>query len=582
MGRSHLFAAHLMLGLWTTSAGSQSTTVSTSDAVIERRVDALLTGAIRPDGPGCAVGVYRNGRTVLSRGYGLANMEDGRPITARTAFSLGSLSKPFTAFAALTLQQQGKLSLDDDIRRWLPEMPSYGAPVRVRDLLQHTSGVRDFQALETLSGRSVNTMAEFLGLLVEQRALNFSPGAQHEYSHSDFGLLGLVIERVVGVPFGEHLERDILGPLGMKGSFVHDARGRSRKERAFGHIQSPSGIRVEFPGSHLVGGENLYASIEDLAHWDRHMDEPTAGGAAVMARMLSRPQLANGDTIPYAYGLRLGSYRGLRTVSRGGRDDGNRTEMMRFPDQRLTVAVLCNTDRIEPWRLGQAIADLYLESQMQPARPQPVAPPAVVEPADALRRFTGLYRSVEQPWDLIPVEVRNGVLGEVVFDPVDDEIFEPLTPSGGGRFFMIGITGNIGSYIFRSDASGAPVRLDITWRGALGDFSNSLERIADSAVWKPTIEALAEYTGTWFSQELDASWQLEPREGKLRLRRRGQPGLTLRPAERDSFVRGFGESLVGQLQFQRDAGGRLTHLSVSTPPGEESARDVRFIRVIPN
>ncbi len=364
MDRSQLFAALLILGLGTTAVGQQPATVPTSDASLGQRVDALFTGAIRPDGPGCAVGVYRNGRTVLSRGYGLANIEDGRPITARTAFNLGSLSKPFTALAALMLEQQGKLSLDEDIRRWLPEMPDYGTPIRVRDLLQHTSGVRDFQALETLSGRSVNTMAEFLGLLAEQRKLNFAPGARHEYSHSDFGLLGLVIERVVGVPFGELLERDILGPLGMKGSFVHDARVRSMKERAFGHVQSPTGSRVVFPSSHTVGGDNLYASIEDLAHWDRNMDQPTVGGAAVMARMLGRPQLANGEGIPYAYGLRLGSYRGLRTVSRGGHAPGTRTEVIRFQDQRFTVATLCNTDAHEPWRLSQAVADLYLESQI--------------------------------------------------------------------------------------------------------------------------------------------------------------------------------------------------------------------------
>lgn len=581
MGRIHLLAAISMLGLWTPVAGPQPAGPRTPDAGIERRVDALLTRTIPPDGPGCAVGVYRNGRTVLSRGYGLASIEDGRPITARTAFSLGSLSKPFTALAALTLEQRGALSFDDDIRRWVPEIPGYGTPIRVRDLLQHTSGIRDFQALETLSGRSVATMADFLDLIADQRTLNFAPGARHEYSHSDFALLGLIIERVVGVPFGEHLERDILGPLGMTGSFVHDARVRSIKQRAFGHVQSPTGIRVEFPSSHLVGGDNLYASVEDLARWDLNMDEPKVGGAAVIARMLGRPRLATGDTIPYAYGLRLGSYRGLRTVSRGGRDHGTQTELVRFLDQQLTVATLCNTEKIEAWRLGQAIADLYLETQMQPARPQPVAPAAVMVPADALARFTGFYRSVEQPWDSLPVEVRNGVLGEVVFDPVDDEVFEPMTHSGGGRFFEIGTTGNIGSYTFRSDAAGAPMRLDITWSGALGDFSSSLERLADAAVWTPSSAALADYAGTWFSQELDSSWQLEQRQGKLLLRRRGQPDLTLRPVERDYFVRGFGVSLIGELRFQRDAGGRLVNLSVSTPPGEESARDVRFTRVTP-
>lgn len=298
-----------------------------------------------------------------------------------------------------------------------------------------------------------------------------------------------------------------------------------------------------------------------------------------MARMQERPKLASGETIPYAYGLRLGSYRGLRTVSRGGFDKGTRTEMIRYPDHSFAIATLCNTDRVEPWRIGQAVADLYLEAFMTPARPQPVVPTAVKETGEALARFTGVYRSVDQPWNLIPVELRNGVLGYVLFDPLDDEYFQGLTSSGGGRFFEVGTTGNIGHYNFRPVASGAPSRLDVTWSGALGDFSQSLERIADSAVWRPSAAAVADYTGTWFSQELDASWQLAQRGEKLLLRRRGQLDLTLWPVERDYFVRGFGAELVGELRFQRDGAGRLTHFTVSTPPGEESAREVRFIRV---
>ncbi len=569
----------LVLGAGIIVSAEQSTTVRTPDGALERRVDALFTSAIRADGPGCAVGVYQNGRTVLARGYGLASLEDGRPITARTAFNLGSLSKPFTALAVLMLEQRGRLSLDDDVRRWVPELPSYGAPIRVRDLLQHTSGLRDFQALETLSAKPVDTMAEFLGLLAAQRALNFAPGVRHEYSHSDYVLLGLVVERVAGVPFGEYMERELLAPLGMKGSFIHDGRVRATKDRAFGHVRSQTGIRMQFPNSQIVGGGGLYASLEDLANWEHNFDKPTVGGLAV-ARMLERPKLANGETIPYAYGLRLGSYRGLRTVSRGGFDNGSRTEMTRYPDHSFAVATLCNTDRLEPWRLGQAAADLYLGAFMTPARPQPVAPAAVVESVEALARFSGVYRSADEPWILMPIEVRSGALGEVLFDPVDDEWFEIITPSGGGRFFQIGTTGNIGLYNFGTVASGGPMRLDITWSGAMGDFSQSLERV-DSAIWRPSAAALAEYAGTWFSQELDASWQLEQRGERLLLRRRGQIDLTLRPVERDYFVRAFGAGLVGELRGQRDDAGMLTHFTVSTPPGEESARDVRFIRVPP-
>ncbi len=157
----------------------------------------------------------------------LASIEGGRLITPRTTFTLGSASKPFTALAVLMLEQQGRLSLDDDVRRWVPELPNYGSPIRIRDLVQHTSGLRDYSALSMLSGRSVTSMAEFLGLIAAQRAVNFAPGTRHEYSHSDYLLLGLIVERVVGIPFGEHLEREVLQPMGMKESFVSDERPRS-------------------------------------------------------------------------------------------------------------------------------------------------------------------------------------------------------------------------------------------------------------------------------------------------------------------------------------------------------------------
>src|SRR5688500_12577704 len=516
---------------------------------------------------------------VLGRGYGLSSMEGGRLITPRTTFTLGSASKPFTALAVLMLEQQGRLSLDDDVRRWVPELPNYGTPIRIRDLVQHTSGLRDYSALGMLSGRSVTSMAEFLGLIAAQRALNFAPGTRHEYSHSDYVLLGLIVERVVGIPFGEHLEREVLQPMGMKESFVNDERPRSTKDRAFGHLVSTEGVRVQFPFSRTIGGGNLYASVEDLARWDRNFDQPAVGGRAVMARMLGRPQLASGDTIPYAYGLRLGVYRGLRTIARGGSAGGTRTEIIRFPDQSFTVATLCNADNLDPARLAHGVAGLYLGGLMHPARPRPEAPAAVAVSATELARYVGVYASSDEPWNLLPIEMRNGKLGEVLFHDATDDTLFTMTPAGDGRFFEIGLTGNVGIFTFRSTAPGAPLRLEISWNDGPAE---TLHRVADSALWRPRATALMQYTGTWFSDELDAGWKLALRGERLVLSRSGQRDVSLRPVERDQFVRGFGSFLnqfIAQLRFHRDGAGNLTHLTVSTPAGEDSVRDLRFVRL---
>jgi len=570
IARRHWLSSLAMLVSWAPLSAQQS---------IEQRVDSLFNRYVKPDGPGCALGVYRDGEVVLARGYGLASVEDGRPITPRTTFNLGSVSKPFTALAVLMLEQQGKLSLNDDVRRWVPEMRDYyGTPIRLRDLMQHTSGLRDYGTLGVLSGNEVTTMAEFLGLISAQRALNFVPGTRHEYSHSDYLLLGLIVERVVGVPFGEHLEREVLGPMGMKGSFVSDARPHAITERALGHFLAGKSARVQFPSSQTIGGDNLYASVEDFARWDRNFTSPTVGGPAVIARMLGRPQLANGDTIPYAYGLRLDMYRGLRTIERGGHADGTRTIIVRFRDQGFTVAALCNADHLEPAKLAQRVADIYLSDRMSPARPQPATPIAVTVPAAEIARYAGLYRPVGQPWNVLPIIVRNGALGELIFhDATDDSLFT-MTPAGDGRFFEIGSTGNVAVFTFRSPRAGASPRLEISWNG---EPPETLERVADAAVWRPSAAALRKYAGTWFSHDLDQTWQLELRGESLVMRRRGQNDLTLRPVERDLFVRGFGPfgEHAAQLQFHRDGAGKLTHFTVSTPPGEDSVRGLRFIRV---
>lgn len=577
--RDRLVPLSAGLAMSVSAAACSAASHSQDSVALSAQVDSLFLREIQPGTPGCAVGVYRSGTIVLARGYGVASVEDGRPITSRSTFNLGSASKPFTALAALMLEQRGRLSMDDDVRRWVPELPDYGKPIRVRDLLQHTSGFRDYGPLQLLSGREVTTQSQFLELVASQRALNFEPGTRHEYSHTDFGVLGLIIQRMVGVPFGEHLQNAVFDPMGMQGSFVDDLHHRSAKERVFGHRVSPLGPSVEFPKSQTFGGDNVYSSVEDLARWDRNFDEPRVGDPALIARMLSRPTLPNGDTIPYAYGLRLDTYRGLRTVSRRGHPPGTRTDFVRFPDQRFTVATLCNSDALDASRFAQSVADIYLGAEMSPPSRRSPPPAAVAMSSEELTRYAGTYRSIEDPWDVGSLEVRQGVLGEIIPDNATDEAFYPMTPAGDGRFFEIGTTGNVGLFTFRPSATGGPLRQEMSWND--GPIAVS-ERVPDAAVWRPSAAVVAEYAGTWFSPDLDAGWQLETRGARLVLRRPGQVDLTLRPVSHDRFLRGLGPDgeVSVRLQFQRDRAGRVSELTVSTPPGEDSVRHLVFTRLV--
>jgi len=537
--------------------------------VLTARVDSVFAD-IRHDGPGCAVGAYRNGELVLAKGYGLANVEDGRRITSRTVFDLGSASKQFTALAVLMLDEQHRLSLDDDVRRYVPELPDYGIPVRVRDLMQHTSGLRDYGSLDILVGRETKTMADFLGLLARQQRLNLTPGTRHEYSHSDFELLGLIVERVVHEPFGAYLEREVLRPLGMTGSRVHDGRAAKVPQRAFGHARLKDGFRVVFNNSEIVGGGNLYTSIEDLRHWDRALAEGASGRRPLVARMLTRPTLPNGDTIAYAYGVRKGRYRGLPTVSRSGHSNGMRTEIIRFPHQQFAVATLCNGDHLWAGQRAERVADVYLGNLMQPRRPPYSPPPVPIDTAE-LQRYAGVYHSPGQ-LDLSRIALLDGKLVELLGDTA-----QSFTYRGDEVFTADGIPGDF-RLAFARNASGT-MRMDYV---SEGDVGVTWERMPDSAVFRPDSVSLSDYAATYFSEELDAVWQLAVRNGNLVLQRPGRADRPVTPMKRDTFSRHFGlwnEPLVASLVFGRDSAGRITEFTLTTPPGADVVRNLRFVRV---
>jgi CubicO group peptidase (beta-lactamase class C family) len=541
------------------------------DSPLAARVDSLF-GEIQPDAPGCAVGVYRAGEPILVRGYGMASLEERRPITSTTTFNLGSASKQFTALATLMLEERGKLSLDDEVRRFIPELADSGTPIRIRDLLQHTSGLRDYGSLSELLGRQIATTAEFLRQMSSNR-LNFAPGTRHEYSHSDFELLGLVVERAAGESFGPFLEREVLKPLGMTSSRVHDTRRAGIPERASGYEKTGDAYRPQVSDSELIGGSNLYASLEDLGHWDRVLDEAASGQRPLVARMLGRPTLANGDTIPYAFGIRKGSYRGLPTVSRGGHAPGMRTELIRFPGERLGVVTLCNGDHLYAGPMAQRVADLYLGASAEPRRERASVPPAVPIAATELERYVGSYRSAEA-FDLSRIAIVDGKLAELMGDTA-----QTMTHLGGGEFFG---DGSPGDFRFRfTQPAGRPIRLDYV---SEGDVVGTVERIPDSEVWSPEPAQLAGYAGTYSSTELGVVWRLFESQGRLMLRRPAGPELALVPNRRDVFNRNFGfwaEPLVARFDFGRDPAGRITHFTITTPPGEDVVRDLRFVRVAP-
>lgn len=374
-------------------------------ATPEGRVDQIMSPWDTDDRPGAAVTVVKDGEIVLSRGYGLAQLEHGVPITPTTVFHVASVSKQFTAFAVAMLADQGRLSLDDDVRTHIPELPDFGPTVTVRHLVHHTSGIRDQWALLALGGwrlDDVITHEQIMRLLSRQEELNFEPGAEYLYSNSGFTLLAEIVARVTGQSFPEWTAENVFEPLGMSDTHVHDDHERVVPGRAYSYSEGGDGFSNAVLSYANMGATSLFTTSEDLAKWELNLDRGTVGGPDVLRQVHERGVLNDGDTLAYAFGLGVDEYRGLRRVGHSGGDAGFRTYVARFPDQDFAVVVLSNLGSFNPAARAMEIADAYLEGALDPpaaaATPSGEADPSTspwTPTGAAVASLAGYYYSPE-------------------------------------------------------------------------------------------------------------------------------------------------------------------------------------------
>ena len=358
-----------------------------TDDTRARRVDSLFARYDSAGSPGCAVAVIRAGRLAYSHGYGLSNVGTGTRITPGSVFGLASLSKQFTAFSILLLAHDGRVSLDDDVRKWLPELPGLGAAagtrITIRQLVHHTSGIPDYVPSTLTGDRAITdpmTEQQFLEFLKQQK-LEFSPGTRFHYSSSGYALLAMIVQRASGQSLREFAAEHVFKPLRMTSTqFNNHAPAIPNLASAYinrntlltGDQPPPDSTGGWYKANSrndLLGATGLYSTVEDLAKWDGNFYDHAVGGPTVLAMMQERGVLASGDTIPYAAGLFIGAYRGLRTVAHIGGWSGYQSWLARYPDQRFSVAVLCNrrvglSVPTPPW--ADRVAEIYLGDQMAP------------------------------------------------------------------------------------------------------------------------------------------------------------------------------------------------------------------------
>jgi CubicO group peptidase (beta-lactamase class C family) len=369
-------------------------------------VDEVFADLAKSGSPGCALAVARGGKILYEQGYGLANLEEKVSITPQSVFDIGSTSKQFTAASILLLEKQGKLSVQDDIRKYLPEIPDYGHKITILHLLNHTSGLRDYLTLFELAGvhtDSVTTDEDALAIIANQKALNFEPGSEWLYSNSGFFLLSVIVKRVSGKTLADFAAENIFAPLEMKSTVYRADHTLLVPNRALAYDAKEKERRYSLNVSYFeqTGDGAVHTSVEDVLKWDENFYSGKVGGKEFLAELEEPGQLNSGKTLNYAKGLMVGKYRGLPVVEHGGSWGGYRAQLLRFPEQHFSVVCLCNVGNAGPEKRALRVADIYLaEAMTAPAAREKEErerkkKEGIQVPADKLAEYVGGFRSEE-------------------------------------------------------------------------------------------------------------------------------------------------------------------------------------------
>ena len=441
--------------------------VQAPQAPAQADVDALFARWTTAT-PGCAVGVGVEGKAVLERAYGMADLEHAVPNAPDTIFEAGSVSKQFTAAAVLLLARDGKLSVDDPVRKYVPELPDYGVPLTIRHMLTHTSGLRDWGEVAGIAGWPRTTRAHTHGHVLDiasrQKALNFTPGTGWSYSNTGYNLAAIIVSRVSGQPFADFSRERIFAPLGMTRTSWRDDYTRIVKHRAIAYVSRADGYHQDMPFENVHGNGGLLTTVGDLLRWNENFVTPKVGDAAFLAEEQTPGRFTDGTAHDYAFGLYVRPYRGVREVSHSGATAGYRAFLTRYPDRHVSVAVLCNAAGANPTQYAHAVADAYLGSALLPASPPPpagrgsaTAPAFRPDPAD-LRAYAGQYTSDEAETiltvaaDGADMVVRRRPDAVLRMRPIDKDVFAVPT---------------LGTVTFRRAADGRvtelSVKLDRVW-----------------------------------------------------------------------------------------------------------------------
>jgi CubicO group peptidase (beta-lactamase class C family) len=474
--------------------------------------------------PGASIAIIKNGAVIFEAAYGSANLEFGFQNTSKTLFNIASNSKQFTAYAMLNLVREGKLSLEDDIRKYIPELPDFGETIKIKNLAQHTHGIRGITYLLGMAGwhiEDVITRKAVLKLLTQQQELNFAPETDFSYNNSGYMLLAEIIERVSGKPFHEYLKEIIFTPLEMNNTVLFEDY-----EKVIPNLSNPyffdgteykKGIRNS---KNIVGNSGIRTNVEDLSKWVINFEKSAIGNEELFEKLIQPSVLKNGDTLRYSFGQIVSKYKGRRVVSHGGAEAGYRSEILRFPDESVSIIVLTNDGSLNAEEKAYLIADIYLDKKAATdiSRGSTVIKTSRVVPKETLKKYEGKFEL--QPGFIMEFNEKEGKLyitatgqGTLPLETLNDTQFQ-IRRISAVITFIKNEDGDFDDLTFDHDGGiteGKRVKFNID--------------LAD----------IEKYAGTYYSNELKTSYKIIIKNGVLIAKHQRQEDTKLTPLSNEVF-----------------------------------------------
>ena len=536
----------------------------------KKLADQLMARFDGPDSPGAAIQVWRDGRVLFSKAYGMANLAYGIPFRVDTRTNIGSTSKQFTAFAVMLQAERGLLSLDDDIRKHIPGLPAFDDTIRVRHLITHTSGLREFLNLLRMTGRRLDhgdwiDRSELIAIVQRQPALQNAPGAEFNYNNTAFGLAALIVERTSGKDFHVFMQENVFGPLGMTRTMVRPSPTHIVPDMSEGYTPGKNGYRQIGDLGGAVGAGGIYTTIGDLQTWAQNYAQPRVGTRAMVDQMMTRNILTNGDTSGYGYGLFIDEQRGLRRVQHGGSDVAHRSMLALYPDINAGITVQSNHAQFNS-SVAFQLAAAFFGDAMQPEAvdtPKVAVKPGTFDPEaydpEGFDDFVGRYALDQNPGFILTFTRA----GDTLYTQATGQQRLRILPTSDSTFALVGVEASV---TFHHNAAGEVDGATLTQGGQ----QIHATRLADDSVWKPATADLAAFEGRFFSQEIETFFTIALKNDTLVARQARLDDATLTPGAKDTFAGGG-----FTFSFERDRNARVIGFYLSNG----RTRNVRFERV---